>query len=239
MYVLYHDLIDLFTELTFFGIGTRAFSITKESGRDDKQLRRPVFKVMDAIGNPIMILKTESFTFLTDWKGDKVENSTSNLPASVSIDGKMEFKFEFMVVNMFVPSGFYMVNYCFLGKCLKADLEIFVKNTLLYDDTFAEAILALTVCMSLVVFCLLPWTFHSDKPNDTSKRKNLVFFLFAVANTVLHAQVASLLRAISSNKKYLQEFDFVVTAYSIMIPITICFCALQTVLTFYDARFNS
>jgi hypothetical protein len=202
-----------------------------------------VFKVVDAIGNPIMILKTESSIFLTDWKGDTVENATSSLPASVSIDGRLEFKFEYkfeyMVVNMFVPSGFYMVNYCFLGKCLKADLEIFVKNTLLYDDTFAEAIFALTVCMSLVVFCLLPWTFHSDKPDDTSKRKNIAFFLCVVANTVLHAQVASLLKAISLNKKYLQEFDFVVTAYSIIIPITICFCALQTVLSLYDARFNS
>jgi hypothetical protein len=237
MNVLYHYLIVVFTELTLLGIETRAFTITTESGRDDKQLRRPVFKIVDAIGNPIVILKTESSIFLTDWKGDKVENATSILPASMS--KQLECKFEYMVVNMFVPSGFYMVNYCFLGKCLKADLEFFVKNTLLYDDTFAEAIFALTVCMSLVVFCLLPWSFHSDKPDHMSKRKNIVFFLCVVTNTVLHTQVASLLGATSLNKKYLKEFDFVVTAYSVIIPITICFCALQAFLSFYDASFNS
>lgn len=214
--------------------------ITSESGKDDKQLTRPTFNVMDTLGNNVVVLKSESSIFLTNWMGDKVENSTSILQASTpETQGQLVFKFEFMVINAFVRTGFYRVNYCFMGKCLKSDLEIFVKNTLNYDDTFAEAIFAVTICMSIVVFTLLPWSFHSDRSDATSKRKMIILFVCVTIATLCHIQVALLLKATSLNKKYLNEFDFVVTAYSILIPICIFLCSLQALLSFYDTRFNS
>jgi hypothetical protein len=221
-------------------MGTRTFLITSESGKDDKQLIKPTFNIVDSLGNSLVVLKSESSIFLTNWMGTEVENSTTILQASTpEIHGGLVFKFEVMVINSFVGTGFYRVNYCFMGKCLKSDLEFFVKNTLIYDDTFAEAIFAVTVCFSVVVFAILPWSFHSDMPDASSRKKMIVFFACVVITTILHIQVALLLKATSSNKKYLVEFDFVVTVYSIMIPISIFVCSLQALLSFYHTRFNS
>lgn len=214
--------------------------ITSESGKDDKQLVKPTFNVVDTLGNNLVVLKTESTVFLTNWMGDKVENSTSILQASTpEIQGGLVFKFEFMVINAFVGTGFYRVNHCFMGKCIKSDLEMFVKNTRNYDDSFAEAIFAVTVCMSLLVFALLPWSFHSDKTDVRSTKKMIIFFIVVVITTILHIQVALLLKATSITKNYLNEFDFVVTAYSVMVPISICVCSFQALLSFHDTRFNS
>ena len=232
--------LQLFIELTLLGIGTKTFLITTESGKDDKQLNKPTFIVVDAIGNNLVVLKTESSIFLTNWKGDKIQNSTTILEASTpEMQGGLVFKFEYMIVNAFVDTGFYRVNYCFMGKCFKSELEIFVKNTLTYDDTFAEAIFAFTVFMSIVVFVLLPWSFHSSRPDAVSKKKMIIFFFCVLITTILHVQVALLLRATSLKKNYLNEFDFVVTAYSIIIPILICLCSLKALMSYYDSRFNS
>ena len=234
--------LNVLSELSLLGTDTISFLITKESGKDDKQLKKPTFYILNSIGNRMVVLKRESAIFLTDWKGDVFENATTIFQATTplqSSEGGLAFKFEYMVFNNFVPSGFYSVNFCFFGKCVQAELEIFVKNTLLYDDTFAEAIFAATVCMTIVVFALLPWSFHSDKPTAMSRAKMIIFFHCVAITTVLQTQVASLLKATSSRKKYLQEFDFVVTAYALIIPISICLCSLQALLSFYDARFNS
>jgi hypothetical protein len=64
--------LQLFIDLTLLGIGTKTFLITTESGKDDKQLNKPTFAVVDAIGNNLVVLKTESSIFLTNWKGDKI-----------------------------------------------------------------------------------------------------------------------------------------------------------------------
>jgi hypothetical protein len=216
---------------------TIAFLVTKESGKDDKQFKKPTFNIVNSIGNNIVVLQSESSIFVTDWKGDEVENATTVLQASTT--NALVFKFEYMILNDFVPSGFYTVNYCFMGKCLKDELEFFVKNTLKFDDTFAEAIFVLTVGMTILVFALLPWSFHSDRPDVMSKKKVAIFFFCVVITTALQTQVASLLKATSLSKNYLQEFDFVVTVYSLIVPLSICLCSFQALLSFYDASFNS
>jgi quinol-cytochrome oxidoreductase complex cytochrome b subunit len=211
--------------------------ITKESGRDDKQLTKPDFNIFDLLGNKIVLLKTESAIFVIDYTGNQIDNATTFFPASATEE--FAFKFEYMILNDFVRSGFYRVGYCFMGKCTEADLELFVKNTLQYDDTFAEAIFFITILMSLIVFVLLPWSYHSSIPDSTSKKKTITLFICVVITTALQSQVASLLQSTSLNRNYLQEFDLAVTVYLRIIPIIICFSSLQVVLSSYDDRFDS
>jgi len=214
--------------------------VTSESGKDNNQLKKPSFYILDSLGNTIVVLKSESSAFLTDWKGDKVENSTLILQATTPVkQGDIVFQFEYLIVNGFVPSGFYRLNFCFMAKCFRSDLEFFVKNLLRYDDTFAELIFGMTILMLIAVFVLLPWSFHSDRPNVTSKRKLMAFYVCVLITTALQTQVASLLKAKSVANQYLTEFDLVLTVYAILVPVTICICSLQALYSLYDSRFNS
>ena len=214
--------------------------LTTEAGKDNNQFKKPTFYILDSLGNNLVVLQSESSVFLTDWKGEKVENSTSILEASTPVkQGDLVFKFEYIVVNRFVPSGFYKANFCFMGNCVQADFEFFVRNTLLFDDSLAELIFALTILMAIVVFLLLPWSFHSDRPDKTAKRKAIAFFIFVLIATALQTRVELVLKAKSLANRFLTEFDLVVTVYSILVPVTICICSFQAFYSFYDAQFNS